>query len=255
MSKFDVIVPARFGSTRFPGKPLHQLAGKTMLEHVVNRAHASGAGAVHVATDDERIRQAMAAIGQSVLMTSPEHPSGTDRLEEAARLLALDPETIVVNVQGDEPLIPPAVITQAATLLDSSAADVASLYEPFTARHEVLNPNAVKVVLDLRGRALYFSRAPIPFVRDHAVIADDAAFARLEPGTFRRHVGIYAYRVRALTRFVELDPSPLETLERLEQLRLLSSGLAIQMAAACEPIPAGVDTPEDAQRVAALLNG
>lgn len=256
MTEFSVIIPARFASVRFPGKPLHLMAGKPMIAHVIAKAQRAGAQRVVVATDDARIAEAARTgtnAGVQVVMTSEQHPSGTDRVMEAATALGLGDDEIVVNVQGDEPLIPPATIRQAADLVAGGAADVASLWEPIRTREELLNPNAVKVVLGEEGLALYFSRSPIPFLRDLADWQDRSLELALESGVFKRHVGIYGYRVSALGRFVALPPGQLEQQEKLEQLRLLAHGIPLVLAAAVERIPAGVDTPADAERVTALL--
>lgn len=243
---FTVVIPARFQSTRLPGKPLLDIAGKPMLHHVVERAQQSAADAVYVATDDERIRASCNALGDKVIMTSPEHQSGTDRIEEVARRLGLPDDAIVVNVQGDEPLIPPQVINQVANDLASHPdAEICTLFEVLDNDEDVLNPNNVKVVTDNEGYALYFSRAPIPFPRGgHGT----------KPLTgYKRHIGIYAYRVRVLRAFVGWPRSELESTEQLEQLRALANKVRIHVQKACAAIPAGVDTPEDLEKVRALL--
>jgi 3-deoxy-manno-octulosonate cytidylyltransferase (CMP-KDO synthetase) len=243
---FKVIIPARYHSSRLPGKPMLDIAGKPMLLHVVDRARASKARSVHVATDDERIARLCEQEGVSVCMTSSLHTTGTDRIEEAARLLQLDDNAIVVNVQGDEPLIPPAVINQVAeNLAARPEVGICTLHTPVVSLDEFLNPNAVKLVTDLQGRVLYFSRAPIPHARD------EAASASVQ--TAMRHVGLYAYRVSVLRLFVAWPPSALEQLEKLEQLRAMSNGVPIHAGLCCEPIPAGVDTPEDLAAVRQLL--
>ncbi len=248
---FYVVIPARYASTRLPAKPLKMIAGKPMIQHVYERACLSGATRVIIATDDERIRQAAEGFGAAVCMTSAAHNSGTDRLQEVASQLQLTDEDILVNVQGDEPLIPPQVIDQVARLLAANPqASVATLCEPIHERADFENPNIVKLVADQSGRALYFSRAPIPFPRDH--------IARGEPGLpesleARRHIGIYAYRVALLNRFVTWEQAPLEKLESLEQLRVLWQGESIQVQEACAVVPGGVDTEQDLQRVRALL--
>lgn len=248
---FYVVIPARYASTRLPAKPLKMIAGKPMIQHVYERACQSGATQVIITTDDGRIREAAEAFGARVCMTSPNHNSGTDRLQEVASQLQLGDSEILVNVQGDEPLIPPEVIDQVARLLAANAqASVATLCEPI---HEVAdfdNPNIVKVVADQGGRALYFSRAPIPFPRDHRASGQPGLPVDLNA---RRHIGIYAYRVALLNRFVTWAQAPLEKLESLEQLRVLWQGEAIQVAEACAAVPGGVDTEEDLQRVRRLL--
>ncbi|MCG3168839.1 MAG: 3-deoxy-manno-octulosonate cytidylyltransferase [Pseudomonadales bacterium] len=250
---FTVVIPARFASTRLPGKPLLAIAGRPMVRHVWERATRSGARRVVIATDDARIRDAALAFGAEVCMTAASHPSGTDRLQETVRSLGLGDEEIVVNVQGDEPLIPPAVIDQvAANLALHPRCAIATLCEPLADAAQFFDPNVVKVVVGEDGHALYFSRAPIPWSRD--------AFARsreeLPPGLpARRHVGIYAYRVAFLHRFVGWPTGTLEAFESLEQLRALEHGEAIHVAEAGVAVPGGVDTPADLARVEGLLGG
>ncbi|HMV72213.1 MAG TPA: 3-deoxy-manno-octulosonate cytidylyltransferase [Pseudomonadales bacterium] len=248
---FTVVIPARFASTRLPGKPLLDIVGRPMLRHVWERACRSGARRVVVATEDVRIRDAALAFGAEVCMTSATHPSGTDRLQEAVSVLGLGADEIVVNVQGDEPLIPPEVIDQVALNLASQPqCAIATLCEPLVDTAQFLDPNVVKVVCDSDERALYFSRAPIPWPRD--------AFARsrveLPVGLpARRHIGIYAYRVAFLHRFVGWSTGLLEAFESLEQLRALEHGEAIHVAHALVAVPGGVDTPADLQRIERLL--
>lgn len=248
---FTVIIPARYASTRLPGKPLVDIAGKTMIQRVYEQASKSSANKVVIATDDERIVQAANSFGAEVCMTSPDHESGTDRLQEVVTHLNLADDEVVVNVQGDEPLIPPAVIDQVASkLAANSAAGMATLVEPINDLAVVLNPNAVKVTIDMLGRALYFSRAPMPWARDNF----DSDTPSLPEGVnYYRHIGIYAYRTSFLHRFVQWQPSPLELTEKLEQLRALENGVAIMAAQACENIPGGIDTPEDLELVRALF--
>ncbi|WP_237056196.1 3-deoxy-manno-octulosonate cytidylyltransferase [Microbulbifer sediminum] len=248
---FDVVIPARYGSSRLPGKPLADIAGKSMVQRVYERAADSAAERVFVATDDMRVAQAVRAFGGEVCMTSPDHASGTDRLHEVAANLGLAGERILVNVQGDEPLIPPAVIDQvAANLAGNPAAGVATLAEPIRGVEDFLNPNIVKVVTAESGLARYFSRAPIPWPRDAFAVHQ----ARLPEGfTPRRHIGIYAYRVALLQKFVSWDMAPLERLESLEQLRFLYHDESIHVADACEDVPGGVDTEQDLQRMRTLL--
>lgn len=248
---FHVIIPARYASSRLPGKPLELLAGKPMIQHVWEQAQRSQAASVTVATDDARIEQACHAFGARVVMTRADHPSGTDRLQEVASLLGLEDDAAVVNVQGDEPLIPPALIDQVAgNLLGFPAASIATLAEPLHDAAALFNPNVVKVVCDREGFALYFSRAPMPWCRD------DFAQNReqLPPGVpFRRHIGLYAYKVSFLHDYVRWPASPLEQAESLEQLRALWFGCRIHVADACEPPPAGVDTAEDLARLRQLM--
>ncbi|MFO0235572.1 MAG: 3-deoxy-manno-octulosonate cytidylyltransferase [Burkholderiales bacterium] len=250
---FVALIPARMASTRLPDKPLADIDGEPMVLHVARRARDSGARLVAVATDSERVHDAVRAGGVAALMTRADHPSGTDRLAEASDLLGLADDEIVVNVQGDEPQIPPALVASVAALLRASP-DCAIA----TAAHAVgdaddwMSPNVVKVVLDASGRAMYFSRAPIPFARDAL-----AGFPRRLPaelpaaleGTILRHVGLYAYRVSFLRAYRALAPSPLESIEALEQLRARWHGHRIAVAVTDEAPPAGVDTPADLERV------
>lgn len=246
------MIPARFASTRLPAKPLKEIAGKPMIQHVYERACESDAVKVIIATDDARIEAVVKAFGASVCMTSVAHNSGTDRLQEVAAKLGLKPDDIIVNVQGDEPLIPPAVINQVAkNLAENTFASVATLSEPIHTLEDFRNPNIVKAVADHQGRALYFSRAPIPWPRDH--------FAQTEVNTLpaefpaQRHIGIYAYRVALLNRFITWPQAALEKIESLEQLRVLANGEAIHIDEACAQVPGGVDTEADLLRVKALL--
>ena len=245
---YRVVIPARYGSTRLPGKPLIDIGGKPMIVRVAEQALRSKATGVVVATDDGRVVDAIRGSGAEAVLTRSDHRSGSDRVMEVAE--AWPDEEVVVNVQGDEPLIPPVVIDQVAALIDDEC-EVATLSEPIAEPAHVFDPNIVKVVVDRRGRALYFSRAPIPWQRD--------AFGHGPPprvGTeWRRHVGIYAYRVGALRAFVSYPPSPLEEIEALEQLRLLDHGHPIAVGAAKAPVPGGVDTPADADRVRDALRG
>jgi 3-deoxy-manno-octulosonate cytidylyltransferase (CMP-KDO synthetase) len=249
---FTVVIPARYASTRLPAKPLREIAGKPMIQHVYERACESLAQQVIIATDDVRIEAIAKKFGAQVCMTSVEHTSGTDRLHEVVASLGLADDEIVVNVQGDEPLIPSQVINQVAQNLASMQnASMATLSEPIHSMSDFRNPNVVKVVADSDGRALYFSRAPIPWPRDH--------FANLNvtelPINFpaQRHIGIYAYRVGLLHKFVSWQVAPLERLESLEQLRVMWNGHLIHIAEAIVPVPGGVDTEEDLQRVKSLL--
>ncbi|WP_416140300.1 3-deoxy-manno-octulosonate cytidylyltransferase [Halomonas sp. HK25] len=249
--EFIAVIPARFASSRLPGKPLAQIAGEPMVAHVWRRACESRAVRVVVATDDARIETALAPLGAEVLMTRGDHPSGTDRLAEVAERLGLAEEAVLVNVQGDEPLIPATLIDQVADrLFDDPEASIATLAEPISDVESLFNPNVVKVVRALSGRALYFSRAPIPWDRDAFVARPDL----LETDAWLRHIGLYAYRVGFLAEYRDWSPAPLERLEHLEQLRALHHGHAIQVALAREPHPAGVDTAEDLARVRALLD-
>lgn len=249
--RFAVVIPARMGSTRLPGKPLADLLGKPLVVHVAECARASGAHTVVVATDDERVCAACAAAGIEARLTAATHASGTDRIAEIAEQLGWDESDIVVNLQGDEPLMPAGVIRQVAALLDGhEQADLATLGTPIHALKEFLNPNVVKLVMDQRGQALYFSRAPIPWNRDGAAAGLDSQ--QRWQGALR-HLGLYAYRVGALRRLAATPPGELEQLEKLEQLRALWLGMKIAVDVAREVPGPGVDTPEDLQRVAALL--
>lgn len=251
---YTVVIPARYGSTRLPGKPLADIAGKPMVRHVYERACESGADRVVVATDDERIVTACRRFGAEVLLTSADHPSGTDRLQEVASRLKLPDDARLINVQGDEPLLPAALIDQVAEALEQfPQAAIATLCEPVTRPEELFNPNVVKVVRDYEGFAHYFSRSPMPWDRDHWQ-------ASAVPGTLAegyqawRHIGIYGYRAGLLHRFVTWPPAPLELTESLEQLRALQNGARIHVSEACVAPPAGVDTPEDLERLRALMH-
>ena len=247
---FRVVIPARYASARLPGKALMSIGGKPMVQWVYERSLASGAAEVLIATDDLLIVSAGHSFDAEVVMTAATHTSGTDRIAEVARRRAWAEKDIVVNVQGDEPLIPPSVIKQVAALLESHvSADIATLATPIDSVEELLNPNAVKVVTDPQGRALYFSRAPIPWNRDGAPVGISSQ--RVFTGA-RRHVGIYAYRVGALLRMASLAPTALEQAEKLEQLRALENGLEIRVADAVERPGPDVNTPEDFDRVVAL---
>ncbi|PAU87261.1 3-deoxy-manno-octulosonate cytidylyltransferase [Pseudomonas sp. WN033] len=248
---YHVIIPARYASTRLPGKPLQLIAGKPMIQHVWEQARRSAAATVTVATDDPRIVEACEGFGADVVLTRDDHPSGTDRLQEVVSLLGFDDATCVVNVQGDEPLIPPALIDQvAANLLANPSASIATLSEPLNDPAALFNPNVVKLVTDHQGFALYFSRAPMPWCRDAFAESRDVLPPEIP---FHRHIGMYAYKVGFLHDYVGWPASPLETAESLEQLRALWFGCRIHVAEACVAPPAGVDTPEDLARVRALL--
>ncbi|MGY3868742.1 3-deoxy-manno-octulosonate cytidylyltransferase [Aeromonas crassostreae] len=249
---FVVVIPARYASTRLPGKPLADIAGRPMVQHVVEKALQSGADRVIVATDDERVRAALAPFaatsGAEVCMTSPDHQSGTERLAEVCRHYGFASDTIIVNVQGDEPLIPPAIIRQVADNLAAASAPMATLSVPILDAEETFNPNAVKVVTDKDGYALYFSRAPIPWERDSFAVSRE----QIGPW-FQRHIGIYAYRAGFIERYVTWAPSQLEQVECLEQLRVLWYGEKIHVAQALAAPPVGVDTQADLDKVRALL--
>ena len=249
---FVVAIPARFGASRLPGKPLRPLHGEPLVLHVVRRALLAGAAEVVVATDDARIAEAVAPMGVQVCMTSPEHASGTDRLAEcAARMGWADPR-IVVNLQGDEPFAPPEGIRAVAAALDGSACAMATLATPLEDAAQLFDPNCVKVLRRADGRALTFSRAPVPWAREHFA-QDRLQLPPQSQGAYLRHIGIYAYRVGFLRRFAGLPPGQLEQLEALEQLRVLEAGEDIQVALSPAPFPPGVDTPEDLRRAEARL--
>ena len=246
-----VVIPARYASERLPGKPLLPIAGEPMIQHVWRRAVASGADEVIVATDDERIVAACAEFGATAVMTSPRHASGTDRIAEVAAARGWDDDEIIVNVQGDEPLIPATTIRQVAALLQGRPdADMATLCTPIHALEDYLDPNVVKVVMAEDGAALYFSRAPIPWHRDGSAgdLGSQTRFAES-----LRHIGIYAYRCRALRRLSAAAPCPVENVERLEQLRALWLGMTILADIAVEVPGHGVDTAAQLEAVRALL--
>ena len=253
MTPFVVIVPARLASTRLPRKPLADLGGVPMVVRVARTAVASGATQVAVAADSAEIVDACRAHGIEALLTRADHASGTDRLAEAVEHLGLADDAVVVNVQGDEPLMPAAVVRRVAEALAARAdCAIATACHPLRDAAEFFSPNVVKVVMDASGRALYFSRAPIPWARD-AFAADRD---RLPPGLpARRHLGLYAYRAGFLRRFPELPPAPLEQHECLEQLRALAHGFGIAVLELPEALPPGVDTAEDLERVRALIAG
>ncbi|MEX5412639.1 3-deoxy-manno-octulosonate cytidylyltransferase [Atlantibacter hermannii] len=245
---FVTIIPARYASTRLPGKPLVDINGKPMIVHVLERARESGADRVIVATDAVDVADAVRAVGGEVCMTRVDHESGTERLAEVVEKMGFADDTIIVNVQGDEPMIPPAIIRQVAENLEKCDAGMATLAVPVHSAEEAFNPNAVKVVMDKKGYALYFSRATIPWDRDRfAQSRDEIA------GHFLRHIGIYGYRAGFIRRYVTWAPSELEHIERLEQLRVLWHGEKIHVAVAREVPGTGVDTPSDLERVRAEM--
>jgi 3-deoxy-manno-octulosonate cytidylyltransferase (CMP-KDO synthetase) len=253
MGGFVVIVPARLASTRLPRKPLADLAGEPMVVRVARRAAASGASRVVVATDSDEVLAACRRFDVAAVLTRADHPTGTDRLAEAADALQLADETIVANVQGDEPLLPPEVVARVADLLaQRQDCAMATAAHPLADAAEFFNPNVVKVVTDASGRALLFSRAPIPWARDAFAAARDRLPAGLPAW---RHVGLYAYRAGFLRRFPALPRAPIEEQENLEQLRALWHGFGIAVLPLGERLPPGVDTPEDLERVRALLAG
>jgi len=241
--RFTVVIPARYASTRFPAKPLADIGGTPMVVRVCERAAQSGAAAVHVATDDERIAAAVRAHGHAAIMTRADHATGTDRIAEAARHLGLADDEVVVNVQGDEPLIPPSLIAQVAeALAQRPAASVSTACHPIHDHASMENPNVVKVVLDRQGYALYFSRSRIPYPRNG------------QAAPCYRHAGIYGYRAGFLAAYAGLQESPLERAESLEQLRVLWHGYRIAVAVSEQDVPPGVDTPQDLEAVRRIVS-
>ncbi|MFZ7200489.1 3-deoxy-manno-octulosonate cytidylyltransferase [Avibacterium avium] len=254
MATFTVIIPARFASSRLPGKPLADIAGKPMIAHVWQKAQQSGASRVVVATDNQAVAQAVQAFGGEVCMTSEHHNSGTERLAEVVEKLALADDEIVVNIQGDEPLIPPVIVQQVADNLAKNGVKMATLAVPLNDAEELFNPNVVKAVADQSGNVLYFSRAPIPWNRDQfAGLSDEQKTQLVLQSQYLRHIGIYAYRAGFIKQYVQWQPSALENIESLEQLRVLWYGEKIHIDLAKEVPAVGVDTPEDLEKVRAIL--
>ncbi|MDQ6621598.1 MAG: 3-deoxy-manno-octulosonate cytidylyltransferase [Pseudomonadota bacterium] len=248
---FIALVPARYASSRFPGKPLADVGGKPMVVRVAERAERAGAAQVVIATDDDRVREAVEAHGRRVCMTRADHATGTDRLSEVIDHLNVSDDTIVVNVQGDEPLLEPGLIAGvAARLTRDPIAVMATACHPIVHAEEAFNPNIVKVVLDRECRALYFSRAPIPWARD--AFAHDRTGLPAEMPIYR-HYGLYAYRAEFLRRYRTLSPAPIEGFEALEQLRVLWHGYRVVVEITHGTPAPGVDTPEDLRRVQALF--
>lgn len=245
--RFTVVIPARYASTRFPGKPLADINGKPMIQHVYERAIDSGANQVIVATDDSRIADVVTQFGGCYCMTSSEHESGTERIAEVIKLNRLSDDEVIVNVQGDEPFIPESNIQQVAkNLVEYKVASMATLAVKIEDVEEVFNPNAVKVVVDQKGYALYFSRSVLPYDRERFLGKDKVS----DVGDFYlRHVGLYAYRAKFVNDYVAMETSSLEQIESLEQLRVLWHGRKIHVDVALETPPAGIDTPEDLQRI------
>lgn len=241
MNDFVVVIPSRYASERLPGKPLLALNGKAMIQHAYERGTESGASEVIIATDDERIAEVSEAFGATVCMTRDDHQSGSERIAEVADIFDWDDTKVVVNLQGDEPTMPAALINQCAALLGDASADIGTLASPFSSEEDFENPNCVKVVRDMQGHALYFSRASIPYARD----PENRGRARQNA---LHHHGIYAYRCGVLRRFVSAMPSPLEVCEQLEQLRALSLGMTIAVDIPAMRPGIGVDTPDDLQR-------
>jgi len=248
---FNVVIPARYASTRLPGKPLLDIAGKPMVVWVVEQAKKSGAKSVVVATDDQRIYDVVTQFGYDVVMTQPDHQSGTDRIAEVASLLAWREDTLVINVQGDEPLIEPEIIQQVAEKLASDdAVDMSTACFPINNWEDFINPNVVKVVFDDDAHAMYFSRAPIPYPRDQ--YAKDGLNEIFSVNAYR-HVGIYGYRTSFLKKYTKFKPSDLEVTEKLEQLRVLQEGYKIGVTLSLNQPAIGVDTVEDYHRVCSYM--
>lgn len=249
-----VVIPARYASVRLPGKPLADVAGRPMVVRVYERAVASGVGPVIVASDDERVVAAARACGADAVLTSGAHASGTDRIAEVAAMRGLDPATVVVNVQGDEPLLPPSLIEQvAANLTRRTEFAIATLCEVIEREDEIFDPDVVKVVFDEEGRAAYFSRAPIPYCRGRFDARAGASRKSVGHRLHHRHIGLYAYRAGFLHQFKSLAPAPSELAESLEQLRAIHHGYPIHVETARERPGPGVDTPADLERVRAIF--
>jgi 3-deoxy-manno-octulosonate cytidylyltransferase (CMP-KDO synthetase) len=246
---FHVVIPARFAASRLPGKPLLAIGDRPLIQWVWQRARASGAASVIIATDDARIFDSARGFGADCVMTSAQHASGTDRIAEVARAKGFAADDIIVNLQGDEPMMPSSVVNEVAQVLSARPQiDIATAVAPIQSLAEFLDPSCVKALRARDGRALYFSRAPVPWPRDRVVGGRPSAYA----GAWR-HIGIYAYRVHSLLQFAAWPPTQLEETERLEQLRALEHGMQIHLVALTETPPAGVDTPEDLERVRAGL--
>lgn len=253
---FGVVIPARYGSERLPGKPLCLLAGKPLIVHVLENARRTGAAFVVVATDDARIAEVVTAAGAEAMLTSPEHASGTDRVAEVAARRGLAPDTVLVNVQGDEPLLDPELPGLVAAALERHPeAGIATLATPIRSPREAFDPNVVKVVVARSGLASYFSRAPIPWHRDAFGDAARPPATLGDEAPFLRHVGLYAYRAGTLQTLTRSGPAPIELAERLEQLRALWLGIAIHVTTIDAAPAHGVDTAQDLERVEAILAG
>lgn len=249
--RFTVIIPARYASTRLPRKPLLDIVGKPMIQHVWEKAQQAGASRVIVATDHPEIEQVVKNFGGEVCLTSDKHNSGTERLAEVIEKMAIADDEIIVNVQGDEPLIPPVIVSQVAENLDKHQVNMTTLAVKLTTREELFNPNVVKTLTDKNGMALYFSRATIPFGRDHFPNCDDAF---VQQQNYLRHIGIYAYKAGFIKQYVAWEPTALEQLESLEQLRAVWHGEKIHLELAKEAPQVGVDTAEDLERVRQILS-
>lgn len=249
---FSIIIPARFGSSRLPGKPLKDISGQTMIERVYHCAKQSDASRVIIATDHKDVFDAVQNFGGEACMTETHHESGTDRIAEVVTKMMLSEDEIVVNVQGDEPLMPAAVINQVARNLKNNInASAATLSEIIVDPKIIFDTNTVKIVCNSSGMALYFSRAAIPWYRDEYSKPSDK---RIETQLAQRHIGIYAYRVSLLKKFITWPISPLEKAEKLEQLRILHNGKFIHVEPACDRVPSGVDTAHDLNRIRKLIS-
>ncbi|MDH2999073.1 3-deoxy-manno-octulosonate cytidylyltransferase [Pasteurellaceae bacterium LFhippo2] len=249
--KFTVIIPARYASTRLPRKPLLDIVGKPMIQHVWEKAQQAGASRVIVATDHPEIEAVVKGFGGEVCLTSDKHNSGTERLAEVIEKMAIADDEIIVNIQGDEPLIPPVIVAQVAENLDRHQVNMATLAVKLATKEELFNPNVVKTLTDKNGIALYFSRAPIPYGRDYFATCDDTFVASQN---YLRHIGIYAYRAGFVKQYVAWEPTKLEQLESLEQLRALWYGEKIHLELAKQAPEVGVDTAEDLERVRQILS-
>ena len=252
MTQFTVIIPARYASSRLPGKPLANIAGKPMIQHVFEQAKQSGASRIIIATDNEQVATAAKNFGAEVCMTAESHNSGTERLAEVVEKLAIPDNEIIVNIQGDEPLIPPMIVKQVAENLAKYPVNMASLAVNIDEPEELFNPNVVKVLTDKDGYVLYFSRAVIPWDRDQFAQMDDVAKLQLNT-QYLRHIGIYAYRAGFIKQYVQWQPTALEHIEKLEQLRVLWNGEKIHVELAKEVPAVGVDTAEDLEKVRSIL--
>jgi 3-deoxy-manno-octulosonate cytidylyltransferase (CMP-KDO synthetase) len=251
MSQYKIVIPARYASSRLPGKPLIELAGKPMIQHVYERALETAVSDIVIATDDDRIRDAASGFGAEVVMTSPAHENGTERIAEVARIKGWDDDAVIVNLQGDEPLIPRSLVElTAAGLLDHPEAGMSSVCTRVQHDADAFDPNVVKVVLDRNGFAMYFSRAAIPWDRDAYRQGTGVMTAKMP---VYRHIGMYGYRVSFLKNYTAMEPCPLEGVESLEQLRALWYGVRIHMSVIDQAPGHGVDTPADVARVEALL--
>lgn len=260
MTAFSVIIPARYASTRLPGKPLADIAGKPMIQHVWEKAQLSGANRVIVATDNQEVSEAVKKFGGEVCMTSERHNSGTERLAEVVEKLSIAKDEIIVNIQGDEPLIPPIIVQQVAQNLAKHQVNMATLAVKIHDAEELFNPNVVKVLTDKNGYVLYFSRAVIPWDRDQFSCLQnsqqdrESVLRQLKPAdAYLRHIGIYAYRAGFIRQYVQWQPTMLEQIESLEQLRVLWHGERIHVEEAKVAPAVGVDTPEDLEKVRSIL--